>query len=87
MTDITYKTEALVVLRDGMNKAGEVRAAWEKGGKHVQLAAHSDGVCLTPTQLQQLVELAPAILQDLKPQGDKANATLAKLASNVLHGR
>ena len=65
MSEISYRTDAQVLIRDGMSK-NVLALHWTKCGDAVKLCAGAKDVSMSANQLEELVKLAPAICKDLR---------------------
>lgn len=66
---IEYKTEGKVILKCDLNRASTVGVAWQKDGQVVKLMSGSDTICLSKSQLLNLLLVGAAIAADL--EGEK----------------
>ena len=64
--EITYKTDAHVIVRDGMDTKNAAAVHWRKGpGEKIEISVGPASIKLTCNQLAQIAALVPAIATDV----------------------
>ena len=77
--EIQYETNGHIRLECKNNVVGPVALNWVKGSRNVKLQAGNTTIHMSRSQLKQLINSGPAIVDDLEDVGDVVEVALGTL--------